>query len=158
LHLKQHEVKKNGIAQIRVFKGHIDVDDSGAKKAETMINEQKKRNQLKEIGMKNEVFRAIERGETNQVKDFVTKNILKLDDTDEFGNTLLNVAAQYGCFTTCNLLCRVGANINKPNYLGNTPLHHANEYKHMKLVDLLVENMADESIKNAKKLSPWEGI
>jgi hypothetical protein len=45
------------------------------------------------LNQKREVFRAIERGETNQVKDFITKNILKLDDTDEFGNTLLNVAA-----------------------------------------------------------------
>jgi ankyrin repeat protein len=110
------------------------------------------------LNQKREVFRAIERGETNQVKDFITKNILKLDDTDEFGNTLLNVAAQYGCYETCNLLCRAGANINRPNNLGNTPLHHANEYKHMKLVDLLVENMADESIKNGNKKSPWEGI
>jgi len=40
---KKYEIKKNGIAQIRVFKGKLAEDHSGAQKAEMMINEQKKK-------------------------------------------------------------------------------------------------------------------
>jgi ankyrin repeat protein len=53
---------------------------------------------------------------------------------------------------------RTGANVNNQNNLGNTPLHYANAFNYRKIVEVLVESGADETIRNFKKLMPWEGI
>lgn len=48
--------------------------------------------------------------------------------TDEFGNTLLILAAQQGAKRMCKFLLRKGANINKQSIAGNTPLHYCYAY------------------------------
>lgn len=48
--------------------------------------------------------------------------------TDEFGNTLLILAAQQGAKRMCKFLLRKGANINKQSIVGNTPLHYCYAY------------------------------
>jgi ankyrin repeat protein len=68
------------------------------------------------------------------------------------------VAAQYGSFRICELLINAGYNVNAQNFQGNTPLHYAINFFHRKIVNLLIENCADENLRNSKKLTPWEGI
>ena len=50
--------------------------------------------------------------------------MLGVDVTDSRGNTLLSIAAQFGCYEICNLLIKEGANVNTQNNQGNTPLHY----------------------------------
>ena len=48
----------------------------------------------------------------NSVNDFIRRNILRVDVKDTYGNTLLSVAAQYGCDDICDLLVKNNANVN----------------------------------------------
>ena len=81
--------------------------------------------------------------------------MLGSDVTDVYGNTLLSIAAQFGCYDICNLLIREGANLDTQNYLGNTPLHYAVAYNMSSIVELLIESGAQESIKNKRRLTCW---
>ena len=55
-------------------------------------------------------------------------------------------------------LIKNGANVNTWNNLRNTPLHYAIAFNLPKLTDILTENNADESIKNEKNKTAWQGI
>jgi hypothetical protein len=57
--------------------------------------------------------------------------------TDEFGNTLLILAAQQGAKRMCKFLLRKGANINKQSIVGNTPLHYCYAYSNIALGEYL---------------------
>jgi hypothetical protein len=57
--------------------------------------------------------------------------------TDEFGNTLLILAAQQGAKRMCKFLLRKGANINKQSIAGNTPLHYCYAYSNIALGEYL---------------------
>jgi len=81
--------------------------------------------------------------------------MLNLDCRDQFGNTLLNMAVQYGCYDICCVLIKNGADVNATNNDGNTPLHYAISYNFQRLTDLLVEADANEMIKNNKKNTAW---
>lgn len=53
---------------------------------------------------------------------------IPINTADEFGNTLLILAAQQGAKRMCKLLLRKGANINMQNHVGNTALHYIYAY------------------------------
>ena len=103
-------------------------------------------------------FQAIERGNNTSVREFIRNHLQGVNATDSTGNTLLNVAAQYGCYKSCQMLINNGSSINSRNLLGNTPLHYANAFQNLKILNLLIESGADEHVTNLKKLKPWEGI
>ena len=84
--------------------------------------------------------------------------MLGVDVTDKNGNTLLSMAAQFGCWDICNLLLKEGANVDSQNKIGNTPLHYAIAYKRSDIVDLLIESGAKETIKNKSRLTAWQGV
>lgn len=56
------------------------------------------------------------------------------------------------------MLVNAGADVNTRNFQGNTPLHYAIGFLHKGIVDLLIENGANEQIRNNKRLTAWEGI
>lgn len=58
------------------------------------------------------------------VESYIKSHMLGVDVTDSRGNTLLSIAAQFGCYEICNLLIKEGANVNTQNNQGNTPLHY----------------------------------
>lgn len=94
----------------------------------------------------------------NTVNEFINRNLLGVNVTDSYDNTLLSVAAQYGCYNICDLLIKNGASVKTQNKELNTPLHYANAFGHRKIVNLLMENDAREDILNKKNKLPWEGI
>ena len=105
---------------------------------------------------KHKVFHAIERNQPQVVEEFISRNMMSLNTcTDPLGNSLLNVAVQCGCEEIVDALIKNGAYINTQNHQLNTPLHYAISYNFTKLVDLLMESGADETIKNLKRHTPW---
>jgi len=101
------------------------------------------------------VFRAIQSKQILVVDEFIQRNMLGLDCEDQYGNSLLNVATQYGSFDIAMVLIKNGANVNSTNHEGNTPLHYAVDYNYSNLTDLLCESGANENIKNNKKTTAW---
>lgn len=75
---------------------------------------------------------------------------------DNKGNTLIINACREGDYKTVKLLLNLGLDINQQNYDGNTALHYAKDMKNWKMVDLLIENNANENIANNNNLTPWE--
>lgn len=101
------------------------------------------------------MFQAIQSKQILVVDEFIQRNMLGLDCEDHSGNSLLNIAVQYGCFEIAMALIKNGANVNSTNNLGNTPLHYAVAYNLTNLTDLLVESGANENIKNKKRTTAW---
>ncbi|KAI9208165.1 ankyrin repeat-containing domain protein [Polychytrium aggregatum] len=70
--------------------------------------------------------------------------------------TLLILAVRRGLTKAVNTLLDAGAEINKPDKAGNTPLHHALAFGHFDLIALLIERGADPKIKNKLEWVPLE--
>jgi len=60
-----------------------------------------------------------------------------VNTTDDFGNTLLILAAQQGSKRMCKFLLRRGATMNLQNLYGNTCLHFCYAYSHVELAEYL---------------------
>ena len=86
-----------------------------------------------------------------------------LTDPDQDGNTPLHGAAISGHSSMLHDLVkelrgrRVCSNeVNKTNNFGNTPLHLAFQFDHPEIVDLLIKEGADPTIKNNAQLTASE--
>ena len=82
----------------------------------------------------------------------------KIVNMQEFstGNTLLIYATQNIFISIVELLLLKGANPNIQNEFGNTALHIAFSNNNSFIINLLLENHADQKIKNIKGLFPWQ--
>jgi len=56
---------------------------------------------MKEEAYERAVFRAVETNKANIIKEYVSRNLLGINLLDKDGNSLLNVAAQYGNADIC---------------------------------------------------------
>ena len=81
-----------------------------------------------------------------------------MNKTDEFGNSLLILAAQNGNEKIAQYLVTKGANPNHQNAHGHTPAHFAIAYQFFELSQWLFENGADDSIVNEYGHTPYDGI
>jgi hypothetical protein len=97
---------------MRVVKGQILGKTKNSENQLNRLEQQKERVKLMDKKEVAKVFLAIERGQSNSVNDFIRRNVLGIDVKDAYGNTLLSVAAQYGCFDICDLLVKNSANVN----------------------------------------------
>ena len=68
----------------------------------------------------------------------------------------MNFAAIQGDVDMINTLLELGADIDKQNLSGFTPLHHAVEAESEEAIALLVSRGADTAIKNGRNLTPEE--
>ena len=93
----------------------------------------------------------------SEMEDALEEDI-GIDITDQFGNSLLVLAAQQGSKRMCKYLLRRGASINWQNLQGNTALHYAFAYKNEDLAAYLKLRGADDSILNAQQLTCYEGL
>jgi hypothetical protein len=84
--------------------------------------------------------------------------MLPIDVTDQFGNSLLILAAQQGSKRMCKFLLRRGANINFQNVQGNTCLHYTVAYGQPELTKYLVSKGGNDAILNLNGLTCYEGI
>lgn len=71
-----------------------------------------------------------------QMEDALAEEI-PVNSTDQFGNTLLILAAQQGSKRMCKFLLRRGANINMQSLAGNTALHYCYAYSQVDLAEYL---------------------
>jgi len=84
---------------------------------------------------------------------------LSVNISDSYGNTILIVAAQNGLKKLAKSVLRRGANINKANFQGNTPLHFCFQYGYGEsLGAYLISKGADTNIKNFKGFYCYDGL
>jgi len=86
------------------------------------------------------------------------KLVFHINMVDEYGNTLLSLAAQNGNMKVAKFLMSKGANPNHQNKLGHTPSHFAIAYHFYEMSTWLFENGADDSIENIYGHTPYDGI
>ena len=75
--------------------------------------------------------------------DGYAKLAFHINQTDEFGNTLLSHAAQNGNMKIAQFLFNKGCNPNHQSILGHTPAHFAVAYQFFEMSTWLFENGAD---------------
>ena len=78
--------------------------------------------------------------------------------TDEYGNTILIVAAQNGSKRMVKTALRFSANINQQNYRGNTATHYAFAYGYKTLAEYILSKGADDRLRNELGLPCYQGI
>ena len=88
--------------------------------------------------------------------ELFSKFKLDTEEKDKEGNTFLNLAVQCDCEDIVNYLISKGANVNTQNKKLNSPLHYALSYQNFTICDMLLRSGADETMKNAKGLTPWQ--
>lgn len=72
------------------------------------------------------------------------------------GDTLLMISAHMGDYKMVRYLLSRDMDPNAQNYDGDTALHFALNDLKIKVADLLINNGADEEMKNNKGIAPWE--
>jgi hypothetical protein len=72
----------------------------------------------------------------SEMEDALEEDI-SINTTDQYGNTLLILAAQQGSKRMCKYLLRRGANMNAQSLTGQTALHYCYAYSHDDLGDYL---------------------
>ncbi|KAJ1480542.1 ankyrin repeat-containing domain protein, partial [Baffinella frigidus] len=77
---------------------------------------------------------------------------------DEFGNTLLLIAAQTGSKRMCKMLLRRGASLSAQNRRGQTVLHFCYAFRYTELGDYLSSKGADATLRNDYGLTCQEGL
>lgn len=100
---------------------------------------------------------AAKTANVSEMEDALEEEV-PIDTIDQFGNSLLILAAQQGSKRMCKFLLRRGAKINMQNLVGNTVLHYCYAYSHYNLADYLKAKGADDSILNAEGLTCYEGL
>ncbi len=80
------------------------------------------------------------------------------DSKDNFGNTILIIAAQNGNKRIAKMALRYGAQINMFNIMGNTALHFCYEYNYIDLAEYLISKGANPNIKNLRQFKACEGV
>jgi len=83
---------------------------------------------------------------------------LSPDLRDEFGNTVLIIAAQNGNKRITKICLRRGANINAQNFRGQTSLHYCYAFGYVELGRYLESKGANPKIRNEFGLDCYEGI
>lgn len=96
----------------------------------------------------------------NRFKELETLFIqgLNPDSKDEYGNTILTIAAQNDNKRIVKLALRYGSRINMPNSMGNTALHFAAEYNYNTVYEYLIQKGADPEQKNLRGIRAKEGF
>lgn len=79
-----------------------------------------------------------------------------LEDKDEKGNTLLNLAVQCNSTLISCFLIEEGSQVNSQNNKLNAPLHYALCHNNYKISNLLIHKKADEDMTNERGLTPWQ--
>ena len=85
-----------------------------------------------------------------------------MNKVDQFGNTLLLIAAQNGNMKIAKMLFAKGANVNHQNKQGQTALHYAMEYNYFDFGTWLADSQngggADDTVENQFQLTAYDGL
>jgi ankyrin repeat protein len=109
-------------------------------------------------GPEDDLVRAIETNNTNQLKTQLKNDVLLINKTDANGNTMLMIACKNKKLGIIKTLLEMGAQgtINKQNAIGDTALHIACKNGYAAIASVLVLNGADLTIKNVLGKTPIE--
>jgi ankyrin repeat protein len=97
---------------------------------------------------------------TVYVEDY-DKVKFSMNKTDEYGNTMLHVAAQNGNVKIAEFLIQKGCNPNHQNKQGNTPGHFAMAYKFYDFATWFFDDDGgggNDLISNSSGLGAYDGI
>jgi ankyrin repeat protein len=97
---------------------------------------------------------------TAYVEDY-DKVKFSMNKTDEYGNTMLHIAAQNGNVKIAELLIEKGCNPNHQNKQGNTPGHFAIAYKFYDFATWFFDDDGgggNDLISNSSGLGAYDGI
>eukprot|EP01084_Bolivina_argentea_P187142 322424_1 len=103
------------------------------------------------------LFRCTRHGRYKEVRNMLEKGI-NPNTIDEYGNTILLVAAQNGSKRLVKTALRYNANIDHQNHRGNTAAHYAFAYGYKLLGEYILSKGADDRVKNEFGLTCYEGI
>lgn len=96
-----------------------------------------------------------------QYQDAIQRQRFHINSVDEFGNTLLLVAAQNGNIKICQLLVLKGAYVDHQNNQGQTALHYAMGYNFYELGSWLADpdqGGASDELNNRFNMGPYDGL
>jgi ankyrin repeat protein len=62
--------------------------------------------------VRDNIFQALEEDDMNAIIDFINRGADNVTVTDSYGNSLLNVAAQYGFYEICEFLLKHGVKVD----------------------------------------------
>lgn len=104
------------------------------------------------------IFSYARNGRRRKLEDALARGF-NIDAEDEFGNTLIIIAAQQVNMGLSEMLLKRGASVNRQNHLGNTALHYVMAYDPSgDLGEYLIAHGADDTLENKWGLSPYDGI
>lgn len=101
-------------------------------------------------------IQATRQAKFDMLETFLDDHGVDVNTVDEFGNTLLLLAAQQGNKKLCKFLLRRGAHMNAKNFTGNTVLHFLHKFGHLDLADYMRHKGADDSFVNDEGLTCYE--
>lgn len=111
---------------------------------------------IKSLSTAQKLMFYIKTNNLRRFKEIYYKEEKKLEEKDEHGNSLLNLAVQCNATEIALFLVDEGANVNTENSKHNCPLHYSLCQKNYKLTDYLIYKKADEDHLNEKGLTPWQ--
>lgn len=99
-----------------------------------------------------DLFSAVKDGDTEAVRDQLTKRNCrsKLNDRNEWGDTVLHLASEAGNSDVCQMLIAGGASVTVRNNRGETCLHRAAVGGHTECVKVIVERDNDPEAINSQ--------
>ena len=158
--LKQAEDLENTTVDKALARQHQEGQDAEAATPLPNANNLTPKKKPKQAAILLAVDRAINAAKTDNVETLedALEEDLPIDVTDQYGNSLLILAAQQGSKRMCKFLLRRGANLNHQNVSGNTVLHYTVAYDKPDLTKYLISKGANDSILNLSGLTCYEGI
>lgn len=100
---------------------------------------------------------AAKGGNISALEDALEEQI-HVDTCDQFGNSLLLLAAQQGSKRMVKFLLRRGANLDWQNTSGNTAMHYCYAYNNASLGDYLKTRGANDGLLNVDGMTCYEGL
>ena len=106
-----------------------------------------------------DIFSVCRHNKVHRVNELLDQGLPVNVSDPGHGNTLLIIAAQNGLKKMAKAVLRRGADINKVNHQGNTPLHFCFEYGYGDTLGAyLISKGADTSILNYDGYSCYDGL
>ncbi|NWS45711.1 GABP2 protein, partial [Probosciger aterrimus] len=97
------------------------------------------------------LLEAARKGEDDEVRKLMASGAPFT--TDWLGTSPLHLAAQYGHYSTAEVLLRAGVSRDARTKVDRTPLHMAAADGHTQIVELLIKNGADVNAKDMLKMT-----
>ncbi|NXK00240.1 GABP2 protein, partial [Corythaixoides concolor] len=97
------------------------------------------------------LLEAARKGEDDEVRKLMASGAPFT--TDWLGTSPLHLAAQYGHYSTAEVLLRAGVSRDARTKVDRTPLHMAAADGHAHIVELLIRNGADVNAKDMLKMT-----